>query len=109
MIIGNEILSGKIREGNLYVLACELRRLGIALVRAIVCPDDVEVIAADLTALREAHDLDALVPGLSVEVANLAKLRRPVEIFCCCCFLIISLWLYQGKCGNTFSRPSQYR
>ena len=32
-------------------------------------------------ALREAHDIDALVPGLSAEVANLAKLRRPVELY----------------------------
>lgn len=56
LIIGNEILSGKIREANLYVLARELRLLGIELRRVIVCPDDVEVIASDLTALRTTHD-----------------------------------------------------
>ncbi|MCB9596167.1 MAG: competence/damage-inducible protein A [Sandaracinaceae bacterium] len=56
LIIGNEILSGKIREGNLYVLAREMRLLGVDLRRVVFCPDDVDVIAADLTALRQAHD-----------------------------------------------------
>jgi len=56
LIIGNEILTGKIREENLQVLAREMRLLGIELRRVIVCPDEIEVIAADLTALREAHD-----------------------------------------------------
>ncbi len=57
LIIGNEILSGKIREGNLQVLAREMRLLGIELRRVIFCPDDEATIARDLTALREAHDL----------------------------------------------------
>lgn len=57
LIIGNEILTGKVREANVQRLAHELFRMGIALRRVIVCPDDVEVIAADLRALREAHDL----------------------------------------------------
>jgi molybdenum cofactor synthesis domain-containing protein len=57
LIIGNEILTGKIRERNVEVLAQELRLLGVSLRRVIVCPDEVEVIAADLTSLREAHDL----------------------------------------------------
>ena len=56
LIIGNEILTGKIPEGNLHVLARELRLLGIELRRAIVCPDEIEVIADDLTALRDSHD-----------------------------------------------------
>ncbi len=56
LIIGNEILTGKIRESNLEVLARELRLLGVELRRVIVCPDEVDQIAQDLTALREAHD-----------------------------------------------------
>lgn len=57
LIIGNEILTGKIREENLPVLAKELRELGVALRRVIVCPDEVAVIAEDLAALRASHDL----------------------------------------------------
>ncbi|MCA9606426.1 MAG: competence/damage-inducible protein A [Myxococcales bacterium] len=57
LIIGNEILSGKIREANLYVLAREMRLLGVNLCRVVVCSDDVETIAADVTSLRESHDI----------------------------------------------------
>jgi molybdopterin-biosynthesis enzyme MoeA-like protein len=57
LIIGNEILTGKIREGNVQTLAGELFRMGIALSRVVVCPDDVEIIAADLAQLRATHDL----------------------------------------------------
>lgn len=57
LIIGNEILTGKIRESNVQVLAREMRLLGVSLRRVIVCPDEIDVIAEDLTALRESHDL----------------------------------------------------
>ncbi|HEY8429710.1 MAG TPA: molybdopterin-binding protein [Sandaracinaceae bacterium] len=57
LIIGNEILTGKTREANVQLLARELFRLGIALRRVIVCPDEIETIADDLNALRAAHDL----------------------------------------------------
>jgi molybdenum cofactor synthesis domain-containing protein len=57
LIIGNEILTGKIEEKNVAYLARELFLLGIALRRAVVCVDDVEVIATELDALRAAHDL----------------------------------------------------
>lgn len=56
LIIGNEILTGKTREQNLHVLARELRLLGIALRRVIICADDIDVIAEDLRALRRHHD-----------------------------------------------------
>ena len=57
LIIGNELLTGKIQEGNLAFLAQELFALGVALRRAIVCSDDVDVIVADLDALRGSHDV----------------------------------------------------
>jgi molybdenum cofactor synthesis domain-containing protein len=57
LIIGNEILTGKIRDENTHVLARELRLLGIRLARVIVCPDDIDVIADDLRTLGRAHDL----------------------------------------------------
>src|SRR5690349_14283898 len=57
LVIGNEILSGKIKDANTFALASELRALGIELRRAVVVPDEVDVIAAELNALRAAHDL----------------------------------------------------
>jgi molybdopterin-biosynthesis enzyme MoeA-like protein len=56
LIIGNEILTGKIQESNLGYLGQELFRLGISLERAVVCRDVIEVIVRDLDALRGTHD-----------------------------------------------------
>lgn len=57
LIIGNEILTGKVAEQNVFVLAKELFALGVELRRIIVCPDEIEVIACDLRELAAAHDL----------------------------------------------------
>ncbi len=56
LIIGNEILTGKVEEANLTLLARELFGLGIELRRVVVCPDDVEDIASDIRRLREQFD-----------------------------------------------------
>ena len=57
LVIGNEILTGKVQEENVQVLARELFALGIRLLRVVVCVDDVEVIAGELAHLRQHHDL----------------------------------------------------
>ncbi len=57
LIIGNEILSGKIADTNTTLLAQALFDLGIELRRVVVCPDEVETIGRDLSELRSAHDL----------------------------------------------------
>lgn len=57
LIIGNEILTGKVQEENVAVLARELFDLGVKLSRVVICADEVETIADDLTRLRRAHDL----------------------------------------------------
>jgi molybdenum cofactor synthesis domain-containing protein len=85
LIIGNEILTGKIREGNVQFLASELFRMGIALERVVVCPDDVETIASDLRALRASHDLVFTSGGVGpthddVTLAGVARaFARPLE------------------------------
>jgi molybdenum cofactor synthesis domain-containing protein len=56
LVIGNEILSGKVAEANLGVLARSLRRLGVALLRVVMVLDDVETIAHEVRALSAAHD-----------------------------------------------------
>jgi len=56
LVVGNEILSGKIEEKNLAPLAQLLRELGVRLTRVIVVPDEVDVIARDVAELARAHD-----------------------------------------------------
>lgn len=57
LVIGNEILTGKVEEQNVAVLARELFGLGVALKRVVICPDEVPVIAHDLNLLRASFDL----------------------------------------------------
>ena len=56
LVIGNEILSGKVEEANIAVLARELRKLGILLRRVVVVLDDVDTIAREVSELSKAHD-----------------------------------------------------
>lgn len=56
LVIGNELLTGKIREANVEVLAKELFALGIRLERVVFCPDEVAAIVAELGPLRAGHD-----------------------------------------------------
>ncbi len=56
LVIGNEILSGKVEEANVAVLARALRGLGILLRRVVVVLDDVDTIAPGGEELSAAHD-----------------------------------------------------
>ncbi|MFZ5892438.1 MAG: competence/damage-inducible protein A [Myxococcota bacterium] len=57
LVIGNELLSGKIQEANLIELARALRALGIRLIRAVFVPDDIDVIANSVRELRTLADV----------------------------------------------------
>ncbi len=56
IIIGNEILSGKVKDINSYYLVCELRALGVEVKRISVIPDDIEIIGGEVTAFSENYD-----------------------------------------------------
>lgn len=56
IIIGNEILTGKVEEANLVVLARALRPLGVRLKRVVTIPDDIDEIAGEVSALSKSHD-----------------------------------------------------
>ena len=56
LVIGNEILSGKVQEANVTVLARMLRSLGVLLRRVVVVLDDAETIACEVRELSRAHD-----------------------------------------------------
>jgi molybdenum cofactor synthesis domain-containing protein len=57
LVIGNEVLTGKVEEQNVAVLARCLFDLGITLRRVVVCVDEIDVIARDIDELRRGHDL----------------------------------------------------
>ena len=57
LIIGNEILTGKVAEQNVFVMAKELFALGVELRRIVVCADEVTTIVAELNELRRGHDI----------------------------------------------------
>ena len=56
LVIGNELLSGKIQDRNVMVLAKALRAAGVQLRRVVMVFDEVETIAAEVAALSASHD-----------------------------------------------------
>lgn len=56
LLIGNELLSGKVQDANLVVLARDLRALGVRLTRVVMVEDVREVIRDEVRALSSAHD-----------------------------------------------------
>lgn len=57
VLIGNELLSGKVHEANLVELARTLRALGIALRRVVMIPDEMDLIASEVAAFSRSHDV----------------------------------------------------
>jgi molybdenum cofactor synthesis domain-containing protein len=56
LVIGNEILTGKVQETNVTLLARELFSMGVELQRVVVCRDEIPVIVEELDQLRRRHD-----------------------------------------------------
>jgi molybdenum cofactor synthesis domain-containing protein len=57
LLIGNELLSGKVEEQNARYLVRELRALGVAVARIEVIPDDAAEIAETARALSARFDV----------------------------------------------------
>ena len=55
LIIGDEILSGRTRDANMYFLAGELTRIGIDLIEVRVVSDDAPKIVAAVNSLRAEY------------------------------------------------------
>jgi molybdenum cofactor synthesis domain-containing protein len=66
IVVGNEILSGKVSEANVYELARVLRSSGVLLSRVVIIPDDIETIARDVRALRADFDYVITSGGVGV-------------------------------------------
>lgn len=57
VVVGNEILSGKTRDSNAYFAACELRKVGVALKRISVIPDELDAIAEEVAYCAKRFDV----------------------------------------------------
>jgi len=57
LLIGNELLNGSTADCNLSVLASTLRGLGIRLKRAVVLPDQVEILCEEIQQASAHHDV----------------------------------------------------
>ena len=87
LVIGNELLSGKIADDNVVVLARTLRGIGVRLERVVMVLDDLDVIAADVRALSESYDVVFTSGGvgpthddLTVDAIAAAFDNRPTNI-----------------------------
>lgn len=56
LVIGDEILSGKVEDANARLLIGELRQLGVALRRILVVPDDIADVASAVRELSARFD-----------------------------------------------------
>jgi len=56
VVIGNEILSGKVVDTNSPYLCRELRALGVEVDRIVTIPDEVDVIAREVREISDSHD-----------------------------------------------------
>ena len=57
VLIGNEILSGKVTDANAAYLCRELRQLGVDVRRITVIPDEVDLIASSVDEFSRSFDL----------------------------------------------------
>lgn len=57
LVVGNELLSGKVQDENVVALARTLRALGITLRRVVMVLDDVGTIVQEVRRLSSEHDV----------------------------------------------------
>jgi molybdenum cofactor synthesis domain-containing protein len=57
VVIGNEILSGKIHDTNTYFAARELRTIGVSLKRIAVVPDELDAIAEEVRYCAQRYEI----------------------------------------------------
>jgi molybdenum cofactor synthesis domain-containing protein len=84
IVIGNEILSGKVVDTNAPFLTRELRAIGVTLKRILTIPDEIDEIAAAVQEFRPRYDVVFTSGGVGpthddVTMEGIAKgLGRPL-------------------------------
>lgn len=78
LLIGNELLNGSVDDCNLGELARSLHGLGIRLKRALVLPDEVELLTAEIQNASRTYDVVFTSGGIGpthddVTIAAVAK------------------------------------
>jgi molybdenum cofactor synthesis domain-containing protein len=78
LVIGNEILSGKVVDTNAPFLARELRALGVELRRILTIPDELDEIAAAVATFHRGYDVVFTSGGIGpthddVTIAGIAR------------------------------------
>jgi len=95
LVIGDEILSGRVQDRNVAQLAAWLNLQGIALGEVRIVPDDEALIGSALLAMRDAHDylfttggigpthdditVDAIAAALGLDVVVHPRARQMLE------------------------------
>jgi FAD synthetase len=85
LVIGNEILSGKVVDTNSPYLCRELRSLGVVVERIVTIPDVVEVIADHVKTMSQTYDYVLTSGGIGPTHDDLtidavaAAFGRPLE------------------------------
>ena len=86
LVIGDEILSGRTRDANMYHLAGELTKIGINLKEVRVVSDDKAAIITAVKALSDAHDTVFTSGGIGPTHDDItadciaAAFGRPIDI-----------------------------
>jgi molybdenum cofactor synthesis domain-containing protein len=57
VVVGNEVLSGKTQDSNAYFAARQLRAVGVALQRITVIPDEIQIIAEEVSYCVRRFDI----------------------------------------------------
>jgi len=57
ILIGNELLSGKVADANAVYLCRELRALGVDVRRIVVIPDEIDLIAGEVAEFSRSFDV----------------------------------------------------
>jgi molybdenum cofactor synthesis domain-containing protein len=91
ILVGNEILSGKIVDANASYLCRELRGLGVEVRRITVIPDEIDLIAAEVARFSADYDVvftsggvgpthdDVTIEGVA-RAAGVAVVRHPALV-----------------------------
>ena len=91
ILVGNEILSGKIVDANASYLCRELRGLGVEVRRITVIPDEVDLIAVEVARFSADYDVvftsggvgpthdDVTIEGVA-RAAGVAVVRHPALV-----------------------------
>jgi len=91
ILVGNEILSGKIVDANASYLCRELRGLGVEVRRITVIPDEVDLIATEVARFSADYDVvftsggvgpthdDVTIEGVA-RAAGVAVVRHPALV-----------------------------